>query len=110
MDSEPNPLMEPVSTLLSLSLTKLMSALNWSELIRSGLRAGAGAAGKELWSHLKPGEQKKVAGFIARFFVEEFYKELQSKVDLTAALPAYEEALKGFLRGGFGDSGQRAPG
>jgi hypothetical protein len=97
------PLMEPVSTLVSLSLTKLMSALNWSELFRIGLRAGAGAAGKDLWSHLKPGEQKKVAGFIARFFVEEFYKELQSKIDLTAALPAYEEALKSFLRSNLPD-------
>ena len=95
--------MEPISTLLSLSLTKLMSAVNWSELIGSGLKAGASAGGKDLWSHLKPGERKKLAGFIARFFLEEFYNELRSKIDLTAALPAYEEALKGFLRSNLPD-------
>jgi hypothetical protein len=96
-------IMEPISTLLSLSITKLMSAVNWSDLVETGLKAGASAGGKDLWSHLKPGERKKLAQFIGNFFVEAFYKELRLKIDLTATLPAYEDALKYFLKSNIVD-------
>jgi hypothetical protein len=90
--------MDPISTAIALSVKKLIATVSWTELADTGLKSAAGAGGKDLWSRLQRNDQKKMAKLVGEFFLDEFYKELDAKLNLSAALPAYEDALKIFLR------------
>ena len=90
--------MDPISTAIALSIKKLIATVSWTDLAGTGFKSAASAGGKDLWSRLQPNDQKKMAKLVGGFFLDEFYKELNAKLNLSAALPAYEDALKQFLR------------
>lgn len=91
--------MEPIS--ISIATSAILASVDWKsigkQLLGDGVKDGAKTGGKTLLRWLKDDDREKAAKKAVELFVEAFLRELEDKIDLSAALPGFKTQLKNLI-------------
>jgi predicted NACHT family NTPase len=85
--------MDPLTLGIS-AAAQILRLVDWHKVAESLATDGVRDGAKGLLKRLKPAGRDEAARQAITLFVEEFHRELEDKLPLTAALPAYDDQIK----------------
>ena len=83
-----------VTLAISAAANHILDLVDWHKVAESLATDTVRDAAKTLLNRLKPAARREAAQQAIALFVEEFHRELEDKVPLTAALPGYDDQIK----------------
>src|ERR1019366_7079061 len=85
--------MDPLTLGIS-AAAQILRLVDWRKVAESLATDGVRDGAKGLLKRLKPAGRDEAARQAIALFIEEFHRELEDKLPLTAALPAYDDQIK----------------